>query len=162
MPISIKKLLYYAHTYSHLTYGCVLWGPMLGNEQIKKIEKIVNKIIMSINNIKKTNNYLTLYKNLKLLHFNDIIELEVTKLLYKIVNNLMPDNIKSAFDQTPRHYNTRNRTTPRIAQHNTNIYNNSFLAKGIILYTQLPENIKNSKHLKQFVKTYKKFKLATY
>jgi hypothetical protein len=162
LPISSKILLYHAHVVSHITYGTLLWGPMINNVQINKIKACINKIVTAIKNVKKINNYYVVYKELKILKFEDIIELELNKFMYKMLNNLITENIQNAFDNEPRHYNTRNRNIPRIAQHNTNLYNNSFMAKSAIMFTRLPEEIKNAKSLKLFSKYIIKLKQDNY
>ena len=37
-----KKILYYAHIYSHLVYGCTTWGNMLKKELLAKLQKLQN------------------------------------------------------------------------------------------------------------------------
>ena len=39
LNMDTKKLIYYTHIYSHLVYGCTIWGNMLKANQIKKITK---------------------------------------------------------------------------------------------------------------------------
>ena len=48
LNMQTKKLIYYAHFYSHLTYGCTIWGNMLRQEQIQKLQKLQNKCIKLI------------------------------------------------------------------------------------------------------------------
>ena len=40
LNMQTKKLIYYAHFYSHLTYGCTIWGNMLRKEQLQKLQKL--------------------------------------------------------------------------------------------------------------------------
>ena len=40
-----KKLIYYAHIYSHISYCIVVWGNMLSKQELKKLQKLQNKCI---------------------------------------------------------------------------------------------------------------------
>ena len=40
-----KRLIYYGHIHSHLTYGLVNWGSMLSSRNLKKLEKLQNQCI---------------------------------------------------------------------------------------------------------------------
>ena len=102
----------------------------------------LNKILLIIKNIRQMNNYNMLHKELNLLKFGDIIELELNKFAYKLINNMMPEMIKIVFEQERKHFNTGNKYIPRIAPHNSNLYNRSFMSKTISMFTKLPEDIK--------------------
>ena len=43
LTIQAKMWVYYAHIYSHLTYGLILWGNMLNENELTKLQKIQNK-----------------------------------------------------------------------------------------------------------------------
>ena len=43
LTIQVKMGVYYAHIYSHLTYGLILWGNMLNENELTKLQKIQNK-----------------------------------------------------------------------------------------------------------------------
>ena len=79
--------VYYAHVYSHLNYGALLWGNMASNTQIKILQKVQNKCMSCILNKKA----LTLdYKANKLLNVSDIIWLNNVKLGYKLRHSHLP------------------------------------------------------------------------
>ena len=73
---------------------------MLNIQQVNKINRKQNKIIKTLTITGKTKINNT-YKDLKILKFPDIIELELAKLIYKIKNNFMTSNIKNIIDNTP-------------------------------------------------------------
>ena len=45
LNINTKKLIYYAHIYSHISYCIVVWGNMLSKQELKKLQKLQNKCI---------------------------------------------------------------------------------------------------------------------
>jgi hypothetical protein len=158
-----KKTLYYANVYSHITYGAFLWAPMIKNSQTNTISKLLNKIVSCIMNTKRFNN--SAYKELELLKFTDVTKLELGKFMYKLVNKLLPTDIYETVvgrQNQDRHYQTRNRNVPRIAKHTSNLYNNSFLVRSNLVWTQLPEHIKSTTHIKSFKQNFKKLTLSNY
>ena len=40
---STKRMIYYAHIYSHISYGLVLWGTMTDKTTKQKIDRIITK-----------------------------------------------------------------------------------------------------------------------
>ena len=102
----------------------------------------MNKILLINKNIKQINNYSMMYKKLNLLKFGDIIELELNKFTYKLTNNIMPEMVTIAFEQKPKHFNTRDKDIPRIAPHNSNLYNNSFMSKTILILQDYLKKLK--------------------
>ena len=43
-----KKILYYAQMHSIFQYGIVIWGPLISNTKLKKLQKLQNKCIQLI------------------------------------------------------------------------------------------------------------------
>ena len=70
--MNTKKLIYYAHIYSHIVYGSTTWGNMLNQSQQKKLQKLQNKGIHLITGKQATREN---YQTLKVLRFNEIIKL---------------------------------------------------------------------------------------
>ena len=163
LPLTIMKLLYNAHVMSHISYGNLAWGSMINATEINKISKLLNKILKTMTNRRAKNNEMDrIYKELECLKFSDITELELSIFSYKLNNNMIPPSIISTLNTTPRPYNTRNRNIPRIHKHRTKLYNNSFLAKFNMIWTRLPERLKNSSSLKNFTREFKRHKLNEY
>ena len=56
-----KKILYYGHIYSHISYCIGVWGSILPDECVKKLQKLQNKCIMlvDLNRIPLENKYKT-------------------------------------------------------------------------------------------------------
>ena len=49
LPDHLKKILYHAHVSSHLSYGTILWGPMINSSSLNKLSKLQNKMLSTFN-----------------------------------------------------------------------------------------------------------------
>ena len=79
-----KKILYYGHIYSHLSYGISIWGPMLQQSQKKKLQKLQNKCF----NLRRISTHEKSVSN-KLLPINELIQLELSKIGYKTLTGTL-------------------------------------------------------------------------
>ena len=76
-----KKLIYYAHIYSHITYGILIWGNMINQCTKNKIQKILNSCFKLITGLIPTSGN---FKKEKMLRLQDLIQLENSKLGYQL------------------------------------------------------------------------------
>ena len=131
------KSLYYAQIHSNINYALVLWGPMAKYQDIKQIQSIQDKALRCI----EMNSRVELvYHKHGILPLSKMILLELYKLGYKLVNELLPkplmralksDHKQSSTEKTHR-YKTRNKSTPNLPIVNNNRYRKSFLFKAIV------------------------------
>ena len=150
------KSLYYAQIHSNINYALVLWGPMAKYWDIKQIQSIQDKALRCI----EMNSRVELvYHKHGILPLSKMILLELYKLGYKLVNELLPkplmralksDHKQSSTKKTHR-YKTRNKSTPNLPIVNNNRYRNSFLFKAIVEYSKLPTAIKQQCSYHTFV-----------
>ena len=113
------KLLYYAHIYSHLTYGLVVWGNMVCPSTINSLQKIMNKCFRIITKQQPT---LKNFKQECMLRLQDLIELENSKLGYQMEHRLLPTNIiqllwtdsKNTSLRKDHKYQTRGKDLPKL------------------------------------------------
>ena len=150
------KSLYYAQIHSNINYALVLWGPMAKYRDIKQIQSIQDKALRCI----ETNSRVELvYHKHGILPLLKMILLELYKLGYKLINELLPnplmmtlksDHKQSSTEKTHR-YKTRNKNIPNLPIVNNNRYRNSFLFKAIVEYSKLPTAIKQQRSYHTFV-----------
>ena len=75
------RSLYYAHIHSHLSYSISVWGSMLNNKQIQKLQKVQNTCFGILEPTLKISDSL---KKQSILKINQLIELELNKLAFKL------------------------------------------------------------------------------
>ena len=104
------KLIYHAHIQSHINYGLVVWGGMISNKMLNRLQRIQFECL---NYIKKGTSQ---PHELKLLSVKQLVQLEHVKLGYRLQNKLLPkkilqiiatDSSNKSLEKTHR-YHTRN------------------------------------------------------
>ena len=139
----VEKILYYSQIFSHINYGICVWGNHLPNHAIDQLQKLQNKCISIVGNVKKTSP--SQYKNLRILRIDEIIKLENLKFAYKLNNDLLPVKIKECTLQDHKgssllkkhSYNTRGRTIPNTPKVTGKFYLESVFCKSIKIFGTL-------------------------
>ena len=95
-PISVCMNVYYALFYSHLIYGCSIWG-LTSAKNIKIIQTLQKKCVrlLSFSDFKSHTN--PLFIDLGLLKVEDILQFHHLKLAYEFSNSLLPEDISNLF-----------------------------------------------------------------
>ena len=149
LTIFCLKSVYYAHVYSHLTYGLISWGPMIMKSAVNDLSRIQDACIRIVCKTSKWASVNALYKQLQTLQFPELITLELAKYGYKISSRLYPSKIHELAESNgglKRHwYQTRFKNTPNIQKHVTKEFNNSHMCKGLAAYNNLPDSLKGIK-----------------
>ena len=120
----------------------VLWGGMASSEQLNKIRKTLNKCVKTLKPKAETSKS---YSDLKILTLDQLIDLEHSKLAYKIFKGSLPKRILEIIHcdqnnkslQKNHKYSTRKKSNPNIPQSKTKKYTNSFLCNGIRALNEL-------------------------
>ena len=151
-----KKMLYYAQFFSHLTYGMILWGPMINSTAVNKLQKLQNNCMKLVFN--KMPTWTELNKK-GILSIKQLIKLELLKTGYKLHHKLLPTPIINCFvndhsgkSLIKKHkYGTRNKAIPNNPKPRTKLYQSSFLCKSISEYSSLLVATTSYKNFNQFV-----------
>ena len=92
---SAKKLIYYGHIHSHLTYCLLVWGGICKKGDLVRLSKTQNKCVKLIEPRLDLN---TIYRKHKILRINELIKLEEIKFGYKQINKLLPNRLQYIVD----------------------------------------------------------------
>ena len=154
---SALKLTYHAHLQSHINYGLVVWGGMINNETLNRMQRIRSKCLMYIDNKIKHPH------QLKLLNIKQLVKLENVKLGYRLQNDLLPKKIKQLIStdsqdkslEKRHNYNTRNKNKLNLPKINNKLYRDSFLYQSNKEFLLLPKIITSKPSYHPFTKTVK-------
>ena len=93
-PLDICLQVYYAIFFSHLTYGCNLWG-LTSEENLSKIEILQKKCVRILSFAPFNSHSNELFINLGLIKMRDLISLNQLKLVYDFLNHHLPSDLNS-------------------------------------------------------------------
>ena len=71
--------IYYGRIYSHLKYGILLWGSMINQSQLKRLQKLQDKAMHLLDQFKDTN---SIYLDYKIPNLEKLIRIEQQKFTY--------------------------------------------------------------------------------
>ena len=164
MPNWTKRLLYMSSIQSHLTYGLMLWGSMAQAKDLQRLFKAQKKSLRLIDNASYNSSTDPIFKKYDILKLEDLIQLELSKFMYKFVRKTLPSPLLNLFQTNNQvhNYNTRGANNARTQHHTSSIYHKSFLAQGPQSWSLLPNVVKNSNTLSTFSKKLKKNKILYY
>ena len=93
-----------------------------------------------------------IFKGLKLLKFENIVSLQVAKILYLYKSGQLPESFKNMFftGKEIHNYNTRNRSFFRLPSCRTNVRKFSLRFQGPKIFNSINDEIKNSLSLREF------------
>ena len=149
------KMLYYAQINSLISYGISMWRLMVTRCLVNQVQTLQDKAVKCIDlSLSKD----AVYSTYKILTVGQMIELEMFKLGFHLVNNLLPNQLSKALQtdhcdwstlKTHR-YDTRHRAVPNLPKATHSRYRNSYLFQALSIYSKLPATITNQTNLKAF------------
>ena len=149
------KMLYYAQINSLISYSISMWGPMVTRCLINQVQTLQDKAVKCIDlRLSKD----AVYSTYKILSVSQMIEREMSKLGFRLVNNLLLNQLSKALqtDHCNRsmlkthQYNTRLRAVPNLPKATHSRYRNSYLFQALSIYSKLPATVINQTSLKAF------------
>jgi hypothetical protein len=135
--------IYNSHINSRLTYGIGIWGSMLSQKYLDKLQVKQNICIRAIDhNVHGQLHTSDLFDLYGILNVKQLIIHDQLKFGYALRNALLPVPVLELFTYGSdlHHYMTRARYDPLIQSHKTQKYNKSFL-------TQVPKTLASHKNI---------------
>lgn len=146
--IQTSKVAYYAFAHAWLTYGVTLWGNSTNVQEIFVLQK---KCVRIIANIKQRDSCKYHFQNLRILTLPSLYILESCK----FVRN--HPEFYSILGDMPRRYESRFKNNLVQTYSKLKLHSNGPYSMSIRLYNNLPNEIKNEKNNKIFIKTLKTY-----
>lgn len=141
-PQALKNI-YNAHILNHITYLNPIWS-CATSTKINELKRLQNKAIKAIYRLPylyPTRNLYTIENNL--LPIDVINQIQLTLLIFKIKNNYIKHNFEIKFRHNTHNYPTSSRFDILLPFCNTNTGLNTILYRGVNIFNNLPENIRN-------------------
>lgn len=146
-----KLLVYKTIIAPHFVY-CSTISFMFNNDELYNLQKIQNRAVRSILNCNSHTSIRFMLSQVDVLSVKQIIMLNVLIFLFKMLNNMLPAHLLEycLLVHDIHEYNTRNNQNFYIERSNTNYGQNHLFSKGLRLYNDLPQEIKNSSTIIMF------------
>jgi exonuclease III len=163
LPKNILITLYNSLVLPYLNYSILTWGGSSSCDKLLILQKRAVRIIFNAHYRDHTS---PLFAELKLLHFNDLYNLNLGKFMYRYINNLLPSCFSSCFTLTSdvHSYNTRSSSNKNIyvSFNRTSMFKNGLVQRGTHFWNSLPTPLKTSLSLSTFTKQLKTQLLQSY
>ena len=151
------RILYFAQIHSNLTYGIGIWGSLLTQDSVQKLQRIQDNCMQIIGHRGSPIDHI--YHTQKILTIPKQIELELCKLWHKKLLGLLPPKLTStmAIDCL----NRSSQKTHRYTTHQKHLENQpkssqeEYLVKGNRLYANLGTTMQSYEKMKPFVRALK-------
>ncbi len=155
--------LYYSLFYSHINYGLMLWGSA-SKTILNKIIVMQKKAIRLITGSHYNAHTTPLFTELKVLKFEDMYDLQLSKFIFCLYQNNIPKPLQSFFslNSDTHNYSTRNQNNPSLPLHKCNVTAMSIFSKSYKLWYCMDLYLKSSVSLSVFSYRYKKIILHKY
>ena len=135
-PFETCIQVYYALFYSHLIYGCNIWG-LTHDTNIKKLEVLQKKCIRILNFSEFRSHTNNLFIKNKILKIRDVIKLQHLKLVYEFIDGKLPLDLTTLFKKNCQVHNYHLRRILHIPRINTSTYgNHSIIYHCPVLWNQ--------------------------
>ena len=137
--------LYYSLVYPYLHYCASVWGSTY-QSNLKRLITLQKRVIRIISKSTFDAHTNPIFKNLNILKFENLIKLQIGKIMYLYKNGLLPDSFNDMFllHSDVHSYNTRSKNSFHLPHCRTNIRKFSLRFQGPKLYNSFSPDFQNA------------------
>ena len=150
--------LYYSFIYPYLIYCNVVWGSNYASN-LQKLDSLQKKVVRIITNTRRTDPVDHLFDDLKIIRFENINVLRISKFMYRVHNGQIPELFEGYFTRNcdvHDHY-TRQRFFLHVPKVKTNLGKFGIRYRGVCIWNEILKlGINPDTSEAVFVKTVKK------
>ena len=158
----ILKLLYNTMFLPYINYCSEVWGSSCA-KNVNTIFILQKRAVRLICNTSPRAHTHSFFCNLKILKFEDLVQLKISHIIHKVKLHNLPPNIVNLLNLTiVNSHNTRNCSNYAHKYCRTNVKANCISVRGVVLYNNLSNYICTSKSNNQFKKRYKRYIFDSY
>ena len=130
--------LYNSFVYPYITYGVEVWGTA-NDCYIQQVLKLQKRSVRVITSSRPRDHSTPLFKKLKILPLSQVYIYCVVKLMYKYVNQLVPQTFKDMFttNEVIHSYPTRHRDNLRLPRGRTAMIHKTFRFKATRIWNEM-------------------------
>ena len=96
-PLSTCIQVYYVLFYSHMSYGCNVWG-LSSQDNIKRVEVLQKKCVRIMTFSEPNSHTDNIFNDLNLLKVRDVLKISQLKLNFQYLRNLLPHDLLNLFN----------------------------------------------------------------
>ena len=135
--------LYYTLVYPYLYYCVCVWG-LTYHSNLKRLVTLHKRAVRAISRSAFDAHTEPIFKSLKFLKFENIVSLQVAKIMYLYKNGQLPESFNNMFftGEEIHNYNTRNKIFFRLPSCRTNLRKFSLRFQGPKIFNTINDEIK--------------------
>jgi hypothetical protein len=149
VSLSVLKMVYYAHVYSHIKNNVIFWGHCSDAARIFILQKRSIRVICKV---PPTNSCVNLFKDLGILTMHGIYVMDCIMFVKKNLNLFARNSDTHSF-------NTRHCNDLSVFQHSKAMFEKSPQYRMVHIYNKLPLKIRDIANIVKFKKTVFKYLL---
>ena len=148
--------LYYSMMYPLLCYGIIIWGSSPPTK-IKPLKLAQNYYLRCLFSLPKFTHISSYYKKANLLTLDQIYKFWVAKFMYRIRQNTYSSFFTSLFKKSYSSYSSRHHDDYCKPYHRLKIHNLSISSQGVVIWNNIPLDIKDLNNINLFKKRVRNF-----